>query len=272
VRPGIPFYIATSQSIDERGEKLMQIPLNARVEATDGAVGQVDELVKDPESGDLTHLVLLEGHVFGKTQVTLPISAVDRVEEDTVYLKLDKDGIKRLPAVPVKKHRDKDGEAADQIEMVARVWDDPNKASETLEFVKGLHQRKVLKILDAAILVKAGDGTLTVHDTKEMEPKRGRVVGAITGGVIGLVGGPIGVVVGALAGAATGGIAAKHIDMGYSDKFLEELEERLQPGSSALILTAEHHWVRSMKDYLGDTGGFEFQQTISDAVAEDLLA
>jgi uncharacterized membrane protein len=250
----------------------MQIPLNADVEAIDGRVGQVGELLADPESGDLTHLVLLEGHVFGKTQVPLPISTVDRVEGDKVYLKLDKDAIKRLPAIPVKKQRDKEGEAADQIEMVARVWDDPDKASEMLEFVKGLHQRKVVKILDAAILVKAKDGTLTVHDTKEMEPKKGRVVGAITGGVVGLVGGPIGVVVGALAGAATGGFAAKHIDMGYSDKFLEELEEKLQPGSSALILTAEHHWVRSMQDYLGDTGGMEFQQTISDVLAEDLLA
>lgn len=250
----------------------MQIPLNAKVEATDGNVGQVGEVLQDPESGDLTHLVLLENHIFGKTQVTLPISAVDRVDEDKVYLKLDKADIKRLPTVPVKKKGEKEGEPVEQVEMVARVWDDPDKASETLEFVKGLHQRKVLKILDAAILVKAEDGTLTVHDTKEMEPKRGRVVGAVTGGVIGLVGGPIGVVVGALAGAATGGIAAKHIDMGYSDKFLEELEDRLQPGSSALILTAEHHWVQSMEDYLSDTGGMVFQQTISDTLAEDLLA
>jgi hypothetical protein len=62
----------------------------ANVEAADGHIGKVGEFLIEPTSGRITHLVLMEGHLWGKREVTLPVSAIDRVETDTVYLKLDK--------------------------------------------------------------------------------------------------------------------------------------------------------------------------------------
>jgi hypothetical protein len=41
-----------------------------------------------------------EGHLWGQKEITIPVSAIARVEEDTVYLKLDKAGVEALPAVP----------------------------------------------------------------------------------------------------------------------------------------------------------------------------
>lgn len=61
-----------------------------QVEATDGKVGEVGELLVDPESEHVTHMILSEGHLWGKQDIMLPLSAIDRVEDDTVYLKLDK--------------------------------------------------------------------------------------------------------------------------------------------------------------------------------------
>ena len=74
------------------------------VEATDGAVGVVGEFLVEPASGHITHIVLEEGHLWGKKDVTLPVSAIDRVEQDTVYLKLSKKDIGSLPAIPVNRH------------------------------------------------------------------------------------------------------------------------------------------------------------------------
>ena len=73
------------------------------VEATDGRVGVVEELIVDPTSEAVTHLILREGHLWGKKEVTIPLAAVDRVEGDTVYLKLDKAAVEALPAVPFKR-------------------------------------------------------------------------------------------------------------------------------------------------------------------------
>jgi sporulation protein YlmC with PRC-barrel domain len=74
----------------------------ARVEATDGHVGRVDEFLIDPASERITHLVLREGHLWGKKEISVPISYIRTFEEDTVYLNLDKDGIEALPVIPAR--------------------------------------------------------------------------------------------------------------------------------------------------------------------------
>jgi len=249
---------------------MKDIPVDAKVEATDGHVGQVEELLRDEGSGEVSYLILQEGHLWGKKEVVLPVATIDKVEGDTVYLKLGKDDIERLPAYPVTRQRDK--EDAKSVELVARVFDDTEKAAGALEFVEDLQRRRVIKILNAAVLVREEDGTTTMRDVKEMEPKRAGLIGAVTGGLIGLVGGPVGMVVGALAGAGVGGLAAKKIDAGFSDKFLAALQEHLQPGSSALVLLAEHEWLHSMAESMDDIGGVVLQQTITDELAAELLA
>jgi sporulation protein YlmC with PRC-barrel domain len=75
-----------------------------KVAARDGRVGRVNELVLDPESGHISHLVMEEGHLWGKKEITVPVSAIDYLFEDTVYLKLDKSAIEQLPTVPVRRH------------------------------------------------------------------------------------------------------------------------------------------------------------------------
>lgn len=75
----------------------------ASVKATDGRVGKVDEFLIDPKNDIITHLVLREGHLWGKKDVTIPVSEIDRITDDAVYLKLGKKVIAALPAVPVRR-------------------------------------------------------------------------------------------------------------------------------------------------------------------------
>jgi sporulation protein YlmC with PRC-barrel domain len=78
-----------------------------RVEATDGQVGRVDEFLVSPKTERITHLVLREGHLWGQRDVTIPVSEIEHIEEDCVYLKLDKQGVEALPAVPIHQARTK---------------------------------------------------------------------------------------------------------------------------------------------------------------------
>ena len=73
----------------------------AEVKALDGIVGKVDEFLIDPESGHITHLIMRKDHLWGKKEKTIPVSQIDHVEGDTVYLKLDKAAIDSLPEVAV---------------------------------------------------------------------------------------------------------------------------------------------------------------------------
>ena len=71
----------------------------AKVKAIDGTVGRVDEFVIDPASGNITHLVLQGGHMWDQEEVTIPISEIERIEERTVHLALDKKGVRALAAI-----------------------------------------------------------------------------------------------------------------------------------------------------------------------------
>jgi sporulation protein YlmC with PRC-barrel domain len=75
----------------------------ARVEATDGYVGQVDELLINSNNMKVTHLVLLERHIFQKREITIPISQIDHISEDTIYLKLDRKSVEELPSAPAQR-------------------------------------------------------------------------------------------------------------------------------------------------------------------------
>ncbi len=81
----------------------LAIRRGARVEAADGYVGCVDEFLVNPANGHITHLVLREGHLWSPKEVTIPVSQIDRIEEDTVYLRLDKHSVGALPAIPIRR-------------------------------------------------------------------------------------------------------------------------------------------------------------------------
>jgi hypothetical protein len=75
----------------------------ARVHATDGKVGWVDEFVVIPTNGEITHLLLREGHLWGCNEVTIPISTIARIDGKTVHLKLNRKEVKALPSVQVRR-------------------------------------------------------------------------------------------------------------------------------------------------------------------------
>lgn len=73
------------------------------VRAKDGKVGKVDEFLVDPENDEITHLILREGHLWGKKDVTIPVSEIEKIADEAVYLKLDKKSIEMLPTVPLRR-------------------------------------------------------------------------------------------------------------------------------------------------------------------------
>ncbi len=75
----------------------------ATVLATDGEVGKIDELVIDPDTYRVTHLVLRQHFIFDKWIVTIPVSEIERADMDTVFLKIDKKAIEALPTVALKR-------------------------------------------------------------------------------------------------------------------------------------------------------------------------
>jgi sporulation protein YlmC with PRC-barrel domain len=79
----------------------LTIRRGASVEATNGRVGRVDEFLINPIDDTITHIIMREGHLWGQKNITIPLNQIDRIEENRVWLKLDKQSIEALPAIPI---------------------------------------------------------------------------------------------------------------------------------------------------------------------------
>jgi sporulation protein YlmC with PRC-barrel domain len=68
------------------------------IHAKDGSIGRVRGLVVDATDRHVTHVLLDEGHLWGKKDVAVPIGAIERVGAE-IQVNLTKDQIKDLPPV-----------------------------------------------------------------------------------------------------------------------------------------------------------------------------
>jgi uncharacterized membrane protein/sporulation protein YlmC with PRC-barrel domain len=233
--------------------------------ATDGEVGRVDDLILDPATGVITHFVLHEGHLWGRKDVIMPLSAVKKVEEGAVYLKLDKATIEAMLAIPTKQRH-----GAGNLELLILSLAETDGAEAALQALKQAVKQKELSILNAAVLVKTENGHVSLKELQDVGSKRGALLGAIGGGLIGLLGGPVGMVVGAAAGAATGSAAARRFDMGFPDEYLKKIQASLQPGSSALLILLEQEQLEKATQVLSQFGGKLLQQELTDEIVSQL--
>ena len=66
------------------------------VHATDGEIGQVEGFVVDPADHKMTHILLQEGHLWGRKHVAIPASAVVSVDAG-IQLNMTKKQVEELP-------------------------------------------------------------------------------------------------------------------------------------------------------------------------------
>ncbi len=92
----------------------MNIPMNTEVQCSDGPCGRTARVVLDLATQRVTHLVVLEiqspytGHL-------IPLSTIDRIEQNRVYLKLHKYDVETLPAIPVRQEPGGHNEAVSRL-------------------------------------------------------------------------------------------------------------------------------------------------------------
>jgi sporulation protein YlmC with PRC-barrel domain len=66
--------------------------------ATDGEIGQVRGLNVEPGGHHVTHVLLQEGHIWGRKEVAIPIGAVTKIGTLLIHLSLTKQQVKDLLA------------------------------------------------------------------------------------------------------------------------------------------------------------------------------
>lgn len=103
-----PYVLPAEMAIPFREEECvppgeLSFQRGTTVTATDGKVGKVDEFVLNPDTGHISHIVMREGHFWGQREITIPMTAIDRYDGETVHLTLTRDEVRGLPSVSVKR-------------------------------------------------------------------------------------------------------------------------------------------------------------------------
>ena len=154
-------------------------------------------------------------------------------------------------------------------ELIVIAYDTEQQGFETLEVAERLQRLELLRLVDAAVVVKDQDGKVKIKQTLE-QSKTGTAAawGALWGLLIGLL--FLSPILWGVVGGLLGAVIGKTQDLGIDNEFIKEVGDSLEPGKSALcMLVLEAIGDREM-DELGKMGGTIFKTSLS-ADAEEKL-
>jgi uncharacterized membrane protein len=137
-------------------------------------------------------------------------------------------------------------------ELVAVAFPDRDRAAEVLEALRRLQTERLIRLDDACYVTKDAEGTIQLHQT--LNPVAyGALDGALRGALIGLL--FLMPLTGMVVGAAARALVWPFIDLGISDRFMQELAAELRPGSSALFVLVREPPADEVLRAVGKYGG-----------------
>jgi uncharacterized membrane protein len=135
-------------------------------------------------------------------------------------------------------------------EILAIVLDKPSRASELLLALTNLGREGKVKMHDAVIVAKDGQGRTHIVETVDVTPLRGALSGTWWGMLAGLlIGGPV-FLGAAVGGAAAGALYGKLVDKGLEDGWVKDMAAWIDPSTSALLLLVESGFDSAVIDEL----------------------
>ena len=162
----------------------------------------------------------------------------------------------RVPVTRPEGLRDRAGKFRPE-NLVAIVFDKPSRATEVLVNLMHLQEEGALRLVDAVVLAKDESGRAKIHETVDITPTRGALIGGWWGLLAGLLVGPLAIAGGFAAGALYG----KLVDTGLADDWVRQMADWLEAGRSALLLLVT---VDNMPQVLRELGRYEGEVVTTD--------
>lgn len=151
--------------------------------------------------------------------------------------------------------------------LVVIAFDDMETAAEVHAALVSAKKQGLVTIDDAAVVVKDEEGKVHVDN----QVARGTWIASGVGGALGLLIGGIFFPIGGLVlGLAGGALVAKAMDLGVDGKWVDEVSEQIQPGTSAIFILAENANTAAIMAVLRGYEGHLMQTTL-DTDAEEAI-
>ena len=156
--------------------------------------------------------------------------------------------------------------------IIGVSFDSAIKAQEYLLAMSRLRQEGVLQLKDAVTVTKQDGGKVAVTETIDPTPGRAAISGGMWLGLLGLfVGGPVGWIAGIGIGAGAGAVAAKVVDLGIPDEWVDWFKDAVEPGTSTVVVLADHVQVHALAEEARRFRGAELLYSSMSPSAMDQL-
>lgn len=151
-------------------------------------------------------------------------------------------------------------------DLIVVAFDRLDDARTAMRRLRELEQAGQVQFEDTALVDRTADGNVHVKNELTGATETGAAIGALVGGVVTFFFPVLGVAIGAAAGAAVGAM----FKTGVEASFVEEVEQRLSPGRSAMFLVVRRASSDAVIAALEPFKGEVIQTTLPSDAEEEL--
>jgi uncharacterized membrane protein len=150
-------------------------------------------------------------------------------------------------------------------DLIVLVFDDEHQGPEAMAALRRMEKEGAIHFEDTAVLVKDQKGKVHTKNEVSSATETGAVGGALLGVLLTFLFPGVGLVIGGLAGGAIGALLGEGVD----GKFVKELSQSMEPGSSAVFVLIKHAQP-AVIDVLKPFKGKVYQTTLNEDLEERL--
>lgn len=151
--------------------------------------------------------------------------------------------------------------------LVVIAFDSPDEAQNVLDILKGQRQYGNISLDDTAVVSKDADGKVHVKNNVSHGTMVATGIGAFLGLLLSFIAFPV---AGLLLGGAVGAGIGRLMDLGIDGRFVNEVSESIEPGTSALFVLVHDANPAAVRAALEGHHGTIMQTTLSEEAEENL--
>jgi uncharacterized membrane protein len=146
--------------------------------------------------------------------------------------------------------------------LIVATFQNKDDASKAVDQLKELNQLEDIVIYNLALIQKK-DNQIEVLYHEGPDPEDMPAESALVGSLVGAIGGPVGVAIGMLTGVMVGAVSEDDTET-FIDKLMQKVNNRLQPGSYAIVMDIEEYSELFVDSYLEPHHATVFRAPIED--------
>ena len=210
------------------------------IETSDGTIGKAGEFFINPQSEQITHIILQRGHFWRQRDVIIPLSLVGHVERKKIHLKIEKEMVNTLTHSPFQRPW-KEINPSD-LDLLIWIFTTRDQAYAALRTLRAYQLNNRILSINVAVISMDLNGNISLREITDINSPIGTTNSLVNGGMVNFLFRPDGLLTILEQNTHTKPENEEQSDNKFSNSILINIKKDIPSGSSAIMLIIEHRW------------------------------